>query len=247
MIDTTTIIEPAKVEAIEKDTQLVLAEGKTLVITDPATNAAAAQFLVKVKVRLKRLEDMRTEITKPLNEALRATNNRFKMFSEPLSEIEHVVKAGMGQYAAEEEAKAAAEFARLEKARLEEERKKAKAEEEARLKQEEAARLAREATNAKQRAEAEAKAKEAEAAKKAAEKMTAAPVAVEKPKTDVRTEGGLVHTKKVWAFEVADPALVPKCFWVIDERLLRKAIQEGEREIPGVRVFQETQVAAKTF
>lgn len=239
---TEAIIPPEKVEVIEKDLVKIVSEGKTLKIIDQPSYQAAATYLVEVKKRQKRLEEMRTEITKPLNEALKATNNRFKVFTEPLTQVEAIVKDGMASYAAEEEEKAKLKFE--EEVRLAKEEAAAEMAE-ARKKQEEADRLAREAKNKKERGEAEKFATEAKKAREEAEKTEALPIQVEKPETSVRTAAGLIHTKKVWVFQITDPTLIPERFKVVDEKAIRKAIGEGEREIAGVRIFQETQMAGR--
>lgn len=178
-------IPPEKIEAIENDTKLILEEGSTLQIVDAERYQAASAFLIKVKQRLKRLEEMRTEITVPINTALKAVNNRFKMFSEPLENIEKLVKKGLAGYVSmiEEEAKKLAEIP--------------------------------------------------------------SSVPVEMPKITVRTEGGLMHTKKVWTFEVTDENLIPREFLTIDSAKVRKAIGEGTREINGIRIYEDLQIAVR--
>lgn len=84
-----------------------------------------------------------------------------------------------------------------------------------------------------------------EARKRDAEKIaTEAPEgaivpAAQEPKSDA------VYTRKTWAFEIVDEKKVPKDYWAIDEKALRAAVKAGEREIPGVRIYQKETVVPK--
>lgn len=42
-----------------------------------------------------------------------------------------------------------------------------------------------------------------------------------------------------WSFAITDPNQVPNGYWVIDESALKKAVADGVREIPGVRIYEE--------
>lgn len=42
-----------------------------------------------------------------------------------------------------------------------------------------------------------------------------------------------------WTFEVTDESLVPRQYCEVSDSLINKAIKEGIRDIPGVRIFQE--------
>lgn len=47
-----------------------------------------------------------------------------------------------------------------------------------------------------------------------------------------------------WSFAITDPNQVPNGYWIIDESALKKAVADGVREIPGVRIYEE---AVTTF
>lgn len=100
-----------------------------------------------------------------------------------------------------------------------------------RRRQEEADRRAREELQAKVNAEAAALNVEAP--------VIAPAVAPELPKV-TRTEAGTASQRKEWRFDVIDPAAVPRSFLMIDERAIRQAVKAGVREIPGVRVYEES-------
>ena len=42
-----------------------------------------------------------------------------------------------------------------------------------------------------------------------------------------------------WTFEIVDPNQVPNGYWIIDEAAIKAAIASGERNIPGVRIYEE--------
>lgn len=60
-----------------------------------------------------------------------------------------------------------------------------------------------------------------------------------------RTESGSAHTRKRWKFEVVDAMQVPRQYLMVDDRLLRAAVSDGEREIPGVRIYAEDDLAVR--
>ena len=72
--------------------------------------------------------------------------------------------------------------------------------------------------------------------------FTPAPI-VERAAPTVHTDTGKTTTKMVWKFEVTDPAKVPNKFRVVDEKLIREAVKNGEREIAGVRIYEDVEVA----
>lgn len=96
---------------------------------------------------------------------------------------------------------------------------------------------------------AQAAAAEAAAAQQAAEAAAHAPLAVAEtpqvaePVGPRRTSGGTVSTRMVWKHEIVDAAQVPREFLVVDERLIREAVRAGRRDIPGVRIFEDAELA----
>lgn len=51
--------------------------------------------------------------------------------------------------------------------------------------------------------------------------------------------------RKVWTFRVTDLSKVPAEFMQINEQAVRNAIRQGARQIAGLEIFQECQVAIK--
>ena len=65
------------------------------------------------------------------------------------------------------------------------------------------------------------------------------------PQRTVQADTGSATIKKVWTFQVENPALVPEQYKVVDEKKIRAAVASGIREIPGVRIFLSPQVAVR--
>lgn len=235
-----------KITAIQTDLE-TLAQQTNIEVIDDATEQKAIDFLSAVKSRFSRIEQLRKFFVGPLNDQVKAINNKFKMQLAPLEEMEAQVKGVLTNYMREKERKAqeAAEQARKEREaqeRIEQEKMEA-----ARRAQEEAMAKASRARSEEKRKELEAKAEAArleqeEAQKRIDEQVT---TLVEAPAKSVRANGGLLVSKKTWTFEVTDEdLLMKKCpnLFVLDTKAVNALIQGGEREIPGLKIFQETSV-----
>ena len=70
---------------------------------------------------------------------------------------------------------------------------------------------------------------------------------VKVPKQTVKSVKGKAMTvKSRWVFEITDPDLVPKEFWVIDEKLIRESINAGARSIAGVNIYEDKIVSIRS-
>lgn len=69
---------------------------------------------------------------------------------------------------------------------------------------------------------------------KSASMAAVAPVQVESPKVSGFTTR--------WTYEITDEASVPRQYCEVSSSLINKAIKEGIREIPGVRIFEEDSI-----
>jgi hypothetical protein len=113
---------------------------------------------------------------------------------------------------------------------------------------------ARERQLRRERAEAAQRAEEARAAEQAAreaEAEAAARPAVEAPRLEVaapvalKSTSGSISRRKVWTATVVDPARVPDRFKVVDQKAINAAMRGGERDIPGVRIEQVSELAVR--
>jgi hypothetical protein len=104
---------------------------------------------------------------------------------------------------------------------------------------------AREAQEAAARAqEAENQARAAEAAAREAPLLETPSVVVEAP-APLRSASARIAERKRWTFEVVDAAKVPDRFKVVDDKAIRQAVKDGERQIAGVRIFQTDELAVR--
>ena len=62
---------------------------------------------------------------------------------------------------------------------------------------------------------------------------------VVEPEKTVVTSAGTLSMQKFMNFEVLDGSLVPRKYLVVADSLIRNAVAEGAREIPGVRIFED--------
>jgi len=157
-------------------------------------------------------------LVKPLNDHVKNINLMFKGSMVPLVKMEEKIKDDMLEYRKKEAVE-------IEKKRQEEEARQKKEFEE---KQEE--RLA----------EADSR-KEKKEIKQEEFKPDTSDV---KQDSMVKGEKGSVRVKKVWNFEIEDKLQVPVQYKIVDEKAIRKAIKDGTREIPGVKIFQKEQIGA---
>jgi hypothetical protein len=103
-------------EAAATSTELVLREADSLAITSDADFQAAAVTLREVKSHWKDLDDQRKEFVRPIQEAERRINDKFRGPLEYLARAERVLKDKIGAYKEEQD-----RLAQLEQARLDEE------------------------------------------------------------------------------------------------------------------------------
>jgi hypothetical protein len=253
-----------KSEAIQKDIQSLHDKASQIVISSQDGLSEASNFLGAIKTRLKRLEEMRKFDVGPLNDHVKALNNKYKVQSEPLLELEVIVKNAIKKYMDAEDLKARQEAERLRKEQEQRELEERKKIEEARKKEEEARQAE---LKAKLAAEEAKTAKEKELANKAAEEarlkaeqealkvteaekqldMTAIQL-VEEPEKSVRTEAGLVTRKMVWTWQVEDESTLRKAhpeLFIIDEKAINKLVKDGARNIAGLKIYQESNIAVR--
>jgi colicin import membrane protein len=239
-----------------------VAQSAAITIRTPDEVEKAVAALGDVSARRKALEARRKDTKAPMLEAGRRIDQLFKELDAPLAEAEASLKTGIkvwrdaerkqieAQQCAEEERRRA-EFAAAEEKRREEEAQ-------ARAEREAAARAAAKAEadvkkgdrDAERRVEAAKRAEEQARIREMVAKETQPVVAtaiapVSEQASQIKTADVTVSVRKVWKFEVEDASRVPSAYRVVDERLIRKAVSEGVRDIPGVRIFEDEQIATR--
>lgn len=200
-------------------------------VTDEASCARAAEILVTVKGAKKAIDKARLKAGEPYRQSSTAINNTFKELENPLDgPIERLT----------EEVKA------FEKARHEEEEAQRKAYE----KQQEDQRQRE--VDAKAKADAEASAAAAENRPAVAPTPPPPPVEPMLPPPPPRestvrhTSSGSLNTRFEKAIEIFDEAMVPRKYRPIDESLILKDAQAGVTDIPGVRIYDDLNLASRT-
>jgi hypothetical protein len=244
------IIRP-KFDDYRKEAVRIATDAKALEVKDDESLNLAVMLGGNAKKIGKAIDAERKRIILEPSDFVKGVNGIAKMITDQLDEAERVTKQKIGTHQA-----------RIEMERRQAERKAKEATDalQKKLDDEAAATNKKAADEAKAKAEKEAKEKgatpeqvKAEVAKAedgAAKIAVVAPTVVAPviPETQraVRTEEGSAHQRKIWTYEVLDPALVPVEYKIVNEQSIRDAIKTGIREIPGVRIFEETRTVFRS-
>lgn len=235
-------------------------------VTDADTQTEVANAVRDIKRLLKEVEDGRKAVKAPVLDIGRKIDAAAAEFTATLeAEANRLTGLLVGYETEQRRIAAEAEAKRQEELKRQQEeaelaRKRALLlETEAREKREAAERAAREATNAEARAKAQEEARKAQearqqaAAEKAkqeeAEKLQQAELLRAPAPTVTRPSG--VSASTPWTFEVVDlKALYAARPELVDLVIRRNdtitRIRQGEREIPGLRIYQDTKVVVRT-
>jgi hypothetical protein len=203
----------------EAEIDALAAQAAALTVDSQESEKLALALGLPLDKLYKTIEKRRKEIVDEPNAYVKAVNSLAKFFQDKIDHGRQEIKNKLAVYA---KAKA------LEAQKAAEAERQARAEMQAKL-DEEAARMT-----------AEAQAKDASAPAVEAPKLPDAPPAAP-PKT-VRSEDGTATAVKTWTFKVVEPFAVPREYLIVDEKLIRKAVKDGIRQIPGVEIFEETDI-----
>lgn len=226
-------------------------------IDSPETYSLAADELKAIKTRANAIEAQRTDITGPINKALKAINDLFRGPADLLAQAERTIKGKMLAWDQEQE-RIAAEARRKAEAAAAAERARLEEEAAARQREADAAAAAAAAATAAgdaqaaQLAQAAADRAQAEAQTVAttAQMVVAAPVALAPAKT-----AGISTSKKI-DFEVVDLHALVKHIaanpdllaLVAADNVKLRAYVKGlgmNCKLPGVRVFEDRVLSAR--
>jgi hypothetical protein len=208
----------------------------TVEVTDEVTAASAMECAKALKKMEATIDDRRKELVAPHNEVVKRINGFAKLLQEPLHEAEAHVKS---QLAIWNDILEERRLKELESASKDLAAKKAQLDAQlaAEREEQEALALFQDPHQANQNAiitHASAVMKQAEVEQSHREHL--------KSLEQMKVSG----SRKVWRFEIQDAGLVPREYLTVDEKKIRAAVREGAREIPGVRIYQETQIAIAT-
>ncbi len=165
-------------------------------------------------------------ITKPLDDAKKAAMQQEHLLIDPMIEMENKLKQKVNVYLAE--------------IRREQE------EEARRLKEEEIARVEKEQRELEEQAELNQSDLALEDAIKKEEEIE---IIKESPiiaiKTSHKTAFSGVHTRKKSMWKLDDITKVPKELLIINEKEVNALVRAGRKEIPGIKIWEETTVVSK--
>jgi hypothetical protein len=186
---------------------------------------AAGKLLKEVRDYIKNIDRIRTALVKPLNDHVKNINDQFRPLTDASKETEDALSLKMKSYNDQQKVKRDAEA------------KAARDAETARLR-EEAEKLAAAAVNLKSDKVMDAAVKVEEKAAK----LEAAPVKVQ---TQFVSGESKTNFAMVWRFEVVDPRKVPIAYMEISDKKIKDAIKSGLRDIPGIRIFEDSVIKAR--
>lgn len=172
-----------------------------------------------------RLEDKRTSVTGPLNEALRTINDWFRAPADALKHAKQVIGTRMAKFESDEKARE-------------------------RRENEEAERKARENREELQRRADAALAKGNEA--KAQELVARIETTVAKPADIVAPKAKGVSLGEHWEFEVIDKAALPEVHKIANQSSIGQVVralkskEEAEKQIPGIRVWSRPKIGVRS-
>lgn len=194
----------------------LLAQAERAVIDSPEAAENMTDMLKVVKMRKTKSEEARKSLVKPLNDHVKFINEQFKDAAAPLVQADHIGRRKLTDYMREQE--------------------RIRREEEARIRKEEEERRLVEAEKLEQ-------AGDADGAEKALEEAIHVPAAPRAAPT--RGNFASSHTRKVWTHKLVDLSEVPAEFLMLDEKAVKRAIDSGTREIPGLEIYQDEQISIR--
>lgn len=211
------------------DIQVKLTDLKTEVETrqintqDDLLNSG--DLLKRIKDFSKIIDERRRSFVKPLNDTVDKINAEFKPKIILAEEIRRILEKKMANF---NEIQQKIKEAELKRQREEEARQLAE-------RQKKIEELAIENNS-------ETMINEAIKVEKQINRLEARPIRVEQT---VKSESVATTFRKVWDFEIIQQGSVPREYCSPDATLLRNAIKNGIREIPGVKIFEKTIVGSR--
>jgi len=225
MPDVTEIVpastDDPRVKPVAKQVESLAEQVDTFEVTTAEHYESGAEVLKTIKGLAKEVEDQRKKITSPLDQAKRQVMDLFRPLTESLAGAERKLKQRLVAWSSEQD-----------RIRREEQRK---AEEKARRERE---RLTKQAEEARQKGR--------EDRAQTLEDRAVSTVAAPPPPAAPKVAG--VQTRTVWRFRITDPAKVPDKYKIVDEKRIGGVVRalKGDTEIPGIEVWEESTMAARS-
>lgn len=217
-----TTLEPMQIESYRIDEQ-----AKLISITDAVSYDSAVRFLKEVNTKLKDFKSQREKYIKPMKDSIKAIDEKLKEPIKLLEETDTTLREKLNSYLSE--------VRKREEERLILERKKA---EEDAIR--EIDKLEQTKAQAGEYDEVTQKAIQRTIENKQNKAIEAT---VLDNKINLSTNSASVSM--VWDFEVTDKSSLPLEYLKIDEVAIRNAVRNGERNIPGVKIYQKPQLSLR--
>ncbi len=217
-----TTLEPMQIESYRIDEQ-----AKLISITDAVSYDSAVRFLKEVNTKLKDFKSQREKYIKPMKDSIKAIDEKLKEPIKLLEDTDTTLREKLNSYLSE--------VRKREKERLILERKKA---------EEDAIREIDKLEQTKAQA-----GEYDEVTQKAIQRTVenqqnkAIEATVLDNKINLSTDSASVSM--VWDFEVTDKSSLPLEYLKVDEVAIRNAVRNGERNIPGVKIYQKPQLSLR--
>ncbi len=218
----TRVASDADVQKHGRKAAALLEQVDRVTVTSMETYTAAGDLLKLLKGARNYLDARRKHYVANPTRAIKAVNGFFKtQYFDPIDAAERSIKGLMGPWYAEHERKRQEEARR---AALEAERQALEA----------AAALEEQGQQAAADAIVDQGIKTAEAEEKAAER------------TPVHGDhGSTTSARRQWKWRLVDLEQVPREFLTVDKVLVQEAIKTGAREIPGLEIYEDVQIAIR--
>ena len=84
-----------------------------------------------------------------------------------------------------------------------------------------------------------------EAKEKGIEPVKLPEIAMPNERLKVTTKNGTVFERKDWTFKIVDFERIPREYLMVDSKKVNAAIRAGVREIPGIEIYQEVEIATR--
>jgi hypothetical protein len=213
-----------------EEVQLTVPHLEALAITTRDVATQVHNGLAECKRIATHIDMVRRAQVDPLNAQVKTINDAWRPLTDALASVEKVCKRKLLAFNQAEAERVAREQA------------------EARRRQEEAARKEQDAL-AKAAAAKSSRVREAALEKAAVAGQELAQARMAEPMdapTAFRTDHGTTTTRYRWTFRIEAPDEIPHRYLMPDEKAIRRAVADGVRQIPGVVIYEEAEIAVRT-
>lgn len=217
-----TTLEPMQIESYRIDEQ-----AKLISITDAVSYDSTIRFLKEVNTKLKDFKSQREKYIKPMKDSIKAIDEKLKEPIKLLEDTDTALRTKLNAYLLE--------VRKREEERLILERKKA---------EEDAIREIDKLEQTKAQA-GEYDEVTQKAIQRTIENKQNKAIEATVLDNKINLSANSASVSMVWDFEVTDKSSLPLEYLKVDEVAIRNAVRNGERNIPGVKIYQKPQLSLR--